>query len=196
MKPHFFKTPAEFRTWLKKNHAKEKELLVGFYKKSSGKPTLTWEESVDEALSYGWIDGIRKNAGEDSYTIRFTPRRAGSFWSNKNIANVKRLVKEKRMQPAGLKAYEARKGERSGAYAFEQDEIPDFDAVSLKRFRANKAAWTFYNDQPPGYKRTIRHWVVSAKKEETRLKRLDRLIAVSANKDRIDLEFPFGKKAK
>jgi uncharacterized protein YdeI (YjbR/CyaY-like superfamily) len=196
MKPHFFKAPAEFRTWLKKNHAKAKELLVGFHKKSSGKPSLSWEESVDEALCYGWIDGIRKNAGEDSYTIRFTPRRAGSFWSNKNIANVKRLVKEKRMQPAGLKAYEARKGERSGAYAFEQSEIADFDAVLLKRFKTKTAAWDFYNDQPPGYKRTIRHWVVSAKKEETRLKRLDRLIEVSADKQRVDLEFPFGRKAK
>lgn len=196
MKATYFKTPAEFRKWLATNHAKKQELLVGFYKKDSGKPSLTWPESVDEALSYGWIDGIRKNAGADSYTIRFTPRRRGSFWSNKNIANVKRLIEEKRMKPAGLKAYEERKGERSGAYAFEQSEIAEFDAALLKRFKAEKAAWTFFNEQPPGYKKTIQHWIVSAKKEETRLKRLDRLIQVSAKSERIDLEFPFGKKAK
>jgi uncharacterized protein YdeI (YjbR/CyaY-like superfamily) len=196
MKPTYFRTPAEFRKWLATNHARKQELLVGFYKKDSGKPSLTWPESVNEALCYGWIDGIRKNAGADSYTIRFTPRRHGSFWSNRNIANVKRLIKEKRMRPTGLKAYEERKGERSGAYAFEQSQIADFDAALLKRFKANNEAWTFYNDQPPGYKRTMRHWVVSAKKEETRFKRLDRLVAVSANRGRVDLEFPFGKKAK
>jgi uncharacterized protein YdeI (YjbR/CyaY-like superfamily) len=196
MKPIFFAKPAEFRKWLKANHTKADELLVGFYKKSSGKPSLTWEESVDEALCYGWIDGIRKTASADSYTIRFTPRRKGSFWSNKNIANVERLYKEKRMQPAGLKAFEARTGERSGTYSFEQAQITPFNSAQLKRFKANKAAWTFFNAQPPSYRKIGQHWVVSAKREETQLKRLDRLIELSAEGKRLDLLSPFGKKAK
>lgn len=196
MKPRFFKTPAEFRKWLATNHAKVDELVVGFHRVGSGKGGPRLPEAVEESLCFGWIDGKGQRIDETSYSVRFTPRRPRSFWSKVNIARVKHLIEEGRMQPAGLKAYKARSGERSGAYSFEQAEIPDFDAVLLKRFKAKKAAWDFYNDQPPGYKRTIRHWVVSAKKEETRLRRLKRLIEVSSNLERIDLEFPYGKKAK
>lgn len=195
MKPRFFATSAEFRKWLKANHAKADELLVGFYKKSTGKPSLTWEESVDEALCFGWIDSVRRSIDAESYTNRFTPRRPGSFWSNKNIANVQRLIKEGRMQPPGLKAYEARTAVRSGAYAFEQSQIAALSPALLKRFKANKSAWSFFNAQPPGYRKTIQHWIVSAKRDETQLKRLDRLIELSANEQRVDLLSPFGKKA-
>ena len=118
MKPKFFKSPATFHKWLAANHAKSKELWVGFYKKSSGKPSITWPESVDEALCFGWIDGIRKSIDEESYVIRFTPRKPVSVWSSVNIRNVEKLIKANRMQPAGLKAYQARKENRSGIYAY------------------------------------------------------------------------------
>lgn len=193
-KPAFFATPAAFRKWLKANHAKASELIVGYYKVGSGKPSMTWPESVDEALCFGWIDGVRRSAGAESYTIRFTPRRPGSFWSNKNMASAKRLIAAGRMQAAGLKAFEARVGERSGAYSFEQEQIAPFDAGLEKRFKSNKAAWAFFQTQPPGYQKTMRHWVISAKQEATRLKRLDRIIEVSAQQQRVDLLAPFGKK--
>lgn len=137
MKPTFFASLAEFRKWLKANHAKAGELLVGFYKVGSGKPSMTWPESVDEALCFGWIDGVRKSLGPKNYTIRFTPRRPGTFWGKKNIARAQRLIKEGRMQPAGLKAFESRLGEKSGAYSFEQTEIV-FEPALEKRFKANR----------------------------------------------------------
>ena len=192
MKPVFFSSPTKFRAWLAANHAKASQLLVGFHKVSSGKPSLTWPEAVDEALCYGWIDGIRHSLGETSYTIRFTPRRPGSFWSNKNIASAKRLTKAGHMRAAGLRAFEARKGERSGAYSFEQDDVA-FDASLSKRFRANRTAWDFFGAQPLGYQKTLRHWVLSAKRQETRIKRLSRVIEMSAKKQRVDLEAPYGK---
>src|SRR5205085_3236728 len=120
VEPTFFATPAELRAWLEAHHQAEAELLVGFYKRGSGKPSITWPESVDEALCFGWIDGIRKNIDEDSYQIRFSPRKPGSIWSAVNIRNIDRLLKEDRMQPAGIKAYEARKEYRSGSYSYEQ----------------------------------------------------------------------------
>ena len=120
MQPRFFKTPAMFRKWLAAHHAKSKELWVGFYKKGSGKPSITWPESVDEALCFGWIDGVRKSLGDESYVIRFSPRKPRSIWSAVNIRNVDRLIKEDRMQPAGMRAYEARKEFRSGIYSYEQ----------------------------------------------------------------------------
>jgi uncharacterized protein YdeI (YjbR/CyaY-like superfamily) len=175
----YFPSPADFRRWLEKHHATEKALWVGYYKKGSGEPSLTWPESVDEALAVGWIDGIRKSVDDTRYKIRFTPRKPGSVWSSVNIKRVAELSKEGRMKPAGQKAFEARKENRSGIYAYEQrgEELPEPYAG---RFRENPAAWDFYQALPPGYRKTINWWVVSAKQEETRLKRLEKLIAESA----------------
>ena len=174
----FFKSPSAFRKWLSANHSNSKELWVGFYKKSSGKPSITWPESVDEALCFGWIDGLRKNVDEESYMIRFTPRKPSSTWSAVNIRNVDRLVKENRMQPAGLKAYRARKENRSGIYAYEQ-RSPELIEPYAGKLKRNKAAWKFFQAQPPGYRKTMNWWIVSAKQEETRLKRLNKLIEES-----------------
>jgi uncharacterized protein YdeI (YjbR/CyaY-like superfamily) len=179
LSPKFFKTPIAFRKWLAAHHAKSKELWVGFYKKNSGKPSLTWPESVDEALSFGWIDGLRKNIDEDSYQIRFSPRKPASIWSAVNIRNVERLLNEDRMQPAGLKAYEARKENRSGIYSYEQ-RSPELVEPYLEKLKRNKAACKFFQAQPPSYRKIMNWWVVSAKREETRLKRIEKLIAESA----------------
>ncbi len=179
MLPKFFKTPSAFRKWLADNHAKSKELWVGFYTKKSGKPSITWPESVDEALSFGWIDGLRKNIDEESYKIRFSPRKPTSIWSAVNIRNAEKLIKEQRMQPPGLKAYQARKENRSGIYSYEQ-RSPELVEPYLGKLKQNKAAWKFFQAQPPGYRKTLNWWVVSAKQEETRLKRLDKLIEASA----------------
>lgn len=178
-RPRFFKTPAAFRKWLAANHDKSKELWVGFYRKDSGKPSITWPESVDEALCFGWIDGVRKKVAAESYMIRFTPRKPQSIWSAVNIGNVERLIKEKRMAPAGLKAYEQRKENRSGIYSYEQRpvELEEPYAAKLKR---NKAAWKFFQAQPPYYRKMMTWFILSAKTEETRMKRLSTLIEASA----------------
>jgi len=180
----FFRSPAEFRAWLKKNHASAVELWVGFRKKHTGEPSLTWPESVDEALCVGWIDGLRKSIDADSYKIRFTPRRAGSVWSNINIRRVQELIQKKRMRPAGLRAFEARKENKSGIYAYEQRpaELVEPYAGQMRR---NKAAWTFFQAQPPYYRKRMTWWIVSAKQEATRLKRLAQLIERSAAGERI-----------
>ena len=179
MKPRFFKTPSAFRKWLAAHHAKETALWVGFHKKNSGKPSITWPESVEEALSFGWIDGIRKRIDEASYQIRFTPRKPISTWSTVNIRIAERLINEKRMQPAGLKAFAARKKYRSGIYSYEQrsPELVEPYAGKLKR---NKAAWDFFQAQPPSYRKMMNWFIVSAKLEETRAKRLNKLIEASA----------------
>jgi len=182
--PRFFKTPAAFRKWLAANHARSKELLVGFYKKGSGKPSITWPESVDEALCFGWIDGVRKRLDDESYVIRFSPRRPSSIWSAVNMRNVTRLIKEKRMQPAGMKAYEARKENRSGIYAYEQ-RSPELVEPYSTTFKRHDAAWKFFSSQPPGYRKVMNWWIVSAKREETRLARLDKLIEASGRRERI-----------
>ena len=184
MTPQFFKTPLAFRRWLSAHHAKSKELWVGFYKKDSGKPSITWPESVDEALCFGWIDGVRKSLDGESYVIRFSARKPNSIWSAVNIRNVARLIKEGRMQPAGMRAYEARKEFRSGIYSYEQrsPELVEPYATTLK---SNKAAWKFFSAQPPGYRKMMNWWIVSAKREETRLARLSRLIEASENSERI-----------
>jgi len=184
MTPRFFKTPSAFHKWLAANHAKSKELSVGFYKKGSGRPSITWPESVDEALCFGWIDGVRNSIDEESYRIRFTPRKPGSVWSAINIRNVERLIQEKRMQPAGLKAYELRTANRSGIYAYEQ-RSPELIEPYLGKLKRNKAAWKFFTAQPPGYRKLMNWFIVSAKLEETRLKRLARLIEASANGQRL-----------
>jgi uncharacterized protein YdeI (YjbR/CyaY-like superfamily) len=179
MSPKFFKNPSAFRKWLEGHHATSKELWVGFYKKGSGKPSIDWPESVDEALCFGWIDGIRKSIDEESYMIRFSPRKPTSVWSAVNIRNVGKLIKENRMQPAGLKAFEARKENRSGIYSYEQ-RSPQLVEPYLGKLKRNKEAWKFFQAQPPSYRKVMNWWVVSAKQEETRLKRLAKLIEESA----------------
>ncbi len=187
MEPIFFPTPAAFRRWLKKNHKTAKELLVGFYKKGSGRPSITWPESVDEALCFAWIDGVRRSLDDDSYVIRFTPRRPGSNWSLVNIRKAEALIRDGRMERAGLAAFEARKGERSGVYSFEQREQAKLDREAEAKFRANKAAWKFFQSQPPGYRKVAVFYVMSAKRAETRAKRLQTLIDDSAAGRRIGL---------
>jgi uncharacterized protein YdeI (YjbR/CyaY-like superfamily) len=179
MEVTFFETPAGFRQWLAENHSTAPELWVGYYKKGSGRPSITWPESVDEALCFGWIDGIRKSLDETSYTIRFTPRRPGSIWSAVNIRRAQELIDQGRMQPGGLKAYQARRENRSGIYSYEQrqDQLPEVYAQELRK---NDAAWKFFQAQPPWYRKAAGWWVVSAKKEETRLRRLGQLIEDSA----------------
>ena len=184
MKPRFFKTPSDFRKWLAANHAKAKELWVGFYKKASGKPSITWPESVDEALCFGWIDGVRKTIDDQSYGIRFSPRKPESIWSAVNMRNIERLTKEKRMQPAGLKAFAARKENRSGIYAYEQRPAELVEPYA-SQFRRNKAAWKFFQAQPPYYRKTLTWYILSAKQEETRLKRLAILIEASEKGQRL-----------
>lgn len=180
-KPRFFTSPDEFREWLEANHAQEQELWVGFHKRHTGKPSLTWPESVDCALSFGWIDGIRKSLGENSYAIRFTPRKPTSTWSAINIKRVAELSKLGLMHPAGLRAFAQRKGEKSGIYAYEQRQKAKLTQAYEKQFRANQVAWDFYQAQPNWYRRVSAYWVISAKREETRLKRLATLIDDSAH---------------
>lgn len=180
MKPVFFPNPAKLRAWLEAHHEKEKELLVGYHKRATGKPSLTWRESVDEALCFGWIDGVRRSLGDDAYTIRFTPRKKTSIWSAVNVARVKELTKLGKMTPAGLRAFAARTPERTGVYSFERKEVAKLSAAQDARLRADKTAAAFFDARPPWYRRTAIHWVISAKREETREKRLALLIAHSA----------------
>jgi uncharacterized protein YdeI (YjbR/CyaY-like superfamily) len=180
----FFKTPAHFRKWLEKNHAAASILWVGLYKKDSGKPSITWPESVDEALCFGWIDGVRKSLDETAYTIRFSPRKSASVWSAVNIKRAQELIELGRMHAAGLAAFQKRKEDLSRVYAYEQ-QGPTLEGEYEKKLRANRKAWKFWSAQPPWYRRTATWWVISAKREETRLRRLDQLIADSANEQTI-----------
>ena len=184
MKIKFFKSPADFRKWLEKHHGSAKELLVGYYKKGSGQPSITWPESVDEALCFGWIDGIRRRVDDVSYTIRFTPRKKSSTWSAINIKRVEELSKNRLMQPAGLNAFEERKENKSGIYSYEQRSA-ELPPAYEKRLKQNKAASEFFHAQPASYRKLVFWWVVSAKKEETRLKRLEKLIEESAQGRRV-----------
>jgi uncharacterized protein YdeI (YjbR/CyaY-like superfamily) len=186
MNPCYFTSAVRFHHWLEKNHATATELLVGFYKKSSGKPNMTYQEALDEALCFGWIDGIRKSVDENRYTIRFTPRKPTSNWSNVNIKRVNELIAEGRMMPAGLAAFEARKAEKSGVYSYENR--PRQLSVEYERqFRANQTAWAFFQSQAPYYRRTACAWVITVKKEETRLRRLAVLIEDSAQGRRLGI---------
>ena len=178
--PHFFSNPAEFRSWLELHHAAEKELWVGYYKKGTGLPSMTWPESVDEALCFGWIDGIRKSIDGERYMIRFTPRKPRSIWSAVNMNRVEELTREGRMKPEGLRAYEARSEERSAVYSFEQKEPAVLTEAYEREFRANEAAWAFFEAQAAWYRKAAIHLVMSAKKEETRRKRLAQLIEDSS----------------
>ncbi len=184
LKIQYFKSASEFRCWLEVNDARLSEVWVGFYKKDSGKGGLTYAEAVDEALCFGWIDGLKKRVDELSYTHRFTPRKPKSNWSRINIQHAERLKKAGRMTPAGLEAYAAREPERSGVYSFE-NAPRKLAAADEKQFKADKTAWEFFQQQPPGYQRLAIWWVVSAKKPETRARRLGQLIADSRHAHRL-----------
>jgi uncharacterized protein YdeI (YjbR/CyaY-like superfamily) len=183
-KPKFFATREKFREWLEKNHASATELLVGFHKKSSGKKSITYAEALDEALCFGWIDGVRRSLDETSYQQRFTPRRARSIWSLVNVKHVERLKKDGRMHAAGLAAYEQRDPKRTGIYSFE-NAPRELSTECEKEFRKTKGAWEYFQTYPPYLKKTVSYWVMSAKKEETRSARLRRLIECSARGERI-----------
>lgn len=184
MKITYFRTPADLWKWFEKHHTTAQELWVGYYKTSSGKPSITWPESVDEALCFGWIDGIRKSVDELRYTIRFTPRKPSSIWSAVNIKRARALIKEGRMQPAGLQAFKARKENRSGIYSYEQRSATLVEPYAT-RLKQNTKAWKFFQAQPASYQKAVNWWVVSAKQEATRLRRLEQLIADSAQGRRI-----------
>jgi uncharacterized protein YdeI (YjbR/CyaY-like superfamily) len=176
----YFASAAAFRAWLEAHHADRDEVLVGFHKRAAGKPTLTWSESVDQALCFGWIDAVRHRVDDARYTIRFTRRRPRSIWSKINVAKVAALVASGQMRPAGARAFEARDAAKTGVYAFEREHAATLAPADERRFRADRTAWAFFAAQPPGYRRTAYHWVISAKRAETRATRLATLIADSA----------------
>jgi uncharacterized protein YdeI (YjbR/CyaY-like superfamily) len=177
--PVFFRSAPAFRRWLERHHGAARELLVGFHKVDSGKPSVTYPEALDEALCYGWIDGVRRSLGATSYAIRFTPRKPDSIWSKVNLRHVARLTGEGRMRPAGLKAFGERDRAKTRRYSFEHRQRP-LDAKSLRLFRANRDAWAWFSAQAPGYRRTAQWWVMSARQEATRARRLATLIDSSA----------------
>ncbi len=189
MKPTFFKSGNEFRAWLETHHDSAKELLLGFYKKASGIPGVTYQEALDEALAFGWIDGVRRGVDANVYTIRFTPRKARSIWSAVNIKRVGELTAAGRMADPGIAAFAKRDAERSAIYAYERQNVK-LDASATKEFSSDKKAWAFYRAQPPGYQRTSTHWVMSAKRPETRARRLATLIDYSRRGERIPMLTP------
>ncbi|HEY4301315.1 MAG TPA: YdeI/OmpD-associated family protein [Candidatus Didemnitutus sp.] len=189
MRPRFFKSAAEFRQWLETNHATTVELFVGFYKKSSGRTGLTYFEAVDELLCFGWIDGVKRRVDDQAYSHRVTPRRAGSTWSNVNVGKVERLAKAGRMHASGLAAFAARSPARTGTYSYEQDRRPvrpDRFPLPLEReLKKHSLAWAFWSAQPPGYRRTMVQWVVSAKLQAAQKRRFVRLVSESGRKHRL-----------
>jgi uncharacterized protein YdeI (YjbR/CyaY-like superfamily) len=184
MNPVFFATPADFRAWLERHHDHAQEIWVGYHKKASGRPSITWPESVDEALCFGWIDGVRKSIDADSYMIRFTPRKPRSTWSAVNIRRAEELIARGRMRPAGQAAFDNRAENRSRRYSFEQGEVALGERLE-QQLRANARAWAFFQAQPPGYRKTATWWVLSASREETRQRRLATLIRDSEAGQRI-----------
>jgi len=193
MKPRFFKTPTEFRQWLAAHHADAKELLVGFYKKNSGRASVTWEESVDQALCFGWIDGVRKRIDDERYTIRFTPRKASSIWSQVNLRRVGELSRLGLMQPAGTNVFATRDQRKTKLYAYEND-TQQLDAASERQFKANKKAWTYFQAQAPSYIKVACRWVMNVKQVETKSKRLAILIGDSENGKRLGFTTKWSKK--
>ena len=179
MKPRFFPSPAAFRAWLQKNHARATEVLVGFWKRSTGKPSLTWSESVDVALCFGWIDGVRRTLGPDSYVIRFTPRKPTSDWSAINVGKAKALLRAGRMTAAGRRAFESRNRDKT-PYSSELKHQAAFTPAQRKKLESNRKACAYFTAKPPWYRRSAIHWVNSAKREATRSSRLATLIAYSA----------------
>lgn len=188
-KPVFFRTAADFHRWLEEHHATARELWIGYYKKSSGKGGMVYREALDEALCFGWIDGLVKSIDAGRYMQRFTPRKAGSNWSKLNVRHVARLKAAGRMRAAGLAAFAARDVNKSGVYSFEK-RPERFPPALEKVFRAHKAAWAFWQAQPPGYRRTITWWTISAKRDATRQRRLASLISECAAGRRVDLLKP------
>lgn len=184
MDPVYFSSPAELRKWFEKNHLKEKELLVGFYKTSTGRPTISWSESVDQALCFGWIDGVRRSIDDKRYCIRFTPRKTGSIWSAVNIGKIEELTKKGLMTPAGMESFNQRNKEKSKLYSYEREKV-ELSPAFLKKFKSNKPAWNFFSLQPPSYQKPAINWVMSAKQEATRNSRLSSLIADSESGLRI-----------
>ncbi len=184
IQPVFFVSQSDFRKWLKKNHGKESELLVGFYKSGSGKPCMTWSESVDQAICFGWIDGLRKSINKESYFIRFTPRKSTSIWSAVNIRKVEKLTNQGLMQPSGIASFKLRQEHRSKIYSYEKEAAKLSDSFE-KKFRANKKAWDFFHSQPPSYRKTVLHLIMSAKREITQLARLEKVILISEKGKRL-----------
>ncbi len=184
MNPIFFPTQSDFRLWLEENHDKETEIIVGYYRVSSSKQSMTWSESVDQALCFGWIDGVRRKIDEESYCNRFTPRKAKSNWSAVNIAKVEELTATGLMKPEGLAAFAKREESRSGIYAYE-NELKKFSDEFEEQFKANETAWNFFDKQANWYKKQMINWVMTAKQETTRQKRLDKLILESENEKRL-----------
>ncbi len=183
MDPIFFTSPIEFRNWLAANADTATEVLVGYYRVATGRPSMTWAQSVDEALCVGWIDGVRRGIDDERYTIRFTPRKPTSKWSAVNVRRVAELSAEGRMQPSGLAAF-ARRNPDVEPYSYEQKNAV-LDPEAERTFRRNRKAWDFFQLQPPGYRRTAIHWVASAKRAETRQRRLASLIDDSARGERL-----------
>lgn len=184
MSPKFFSDQSKFRKWLATHHSSQTELLVGFHKVGSGKPSMTWPESVDQALCFGWIDGVRRRIDDESYSIRFTPRKAGSIWSAVNIKKVEELTKSGLMQPAGVTAFEKRTEGRSKIYSYEK-EASELSHEFEKQFRKNKKAWEFFATQPPSYRKVMIHHIMDAKQEKTRVSRLLITIEASENGKRL-----------
>jgi uncharacterized protein YdeI (YjbR/CyaY-like superfamily) len=185
METHYFKTPAEFRAWLMKNHDTATEVGVVFHRKGSDKPSMTWSDAVDEALCFGWIDSVARRLDETSRAQRFSPRKPKSNWSAVNIRKVGELTAKGLMMPAGLAAFERREEARSGVYSYENRHLAKLDPVREAKFRACAEAWEFFIKQPPSYRQTAMYLVMNAKQEETRTKRLTRLIEASAQGKRL-----------
>jgi len=183
--PTFFPTPQAFREWLEAHAGNAAELLVGYHKVGTGKPSMSWSESVDEALCFGWIDGIRRRIDDASYCIRFTPRRPTSIWSAVNIAKFAQLTAEDRMRPEGAQAFARRTEARSLVYSHEQAHSAELSDTELRAFKREKAAWHFFEATPPGYKKLVLHWITSAKKPETRAARYDKLLQACAAGQRL-----------
>jgi len=185
MKPVFFADREAFRVWLEEHHATATELWMGMYKKGSGRPSITWPEAVDEALCFSWIDGVRQRIDDESYMNRFTPRRPNSNWSAVNVRRVQELTRQRRMRAAGLKAFRERREDKTDTYSYEQRYQAKLDPAQERRFRSAKKAWDWFQTQPKGYRTTAVYWVMSARRPETRERRLDTLIEDSAKGHRV-----------
>jgi uncharacterized protein YdeI (YjbR/CyaY-like superfamily) len=183
--PRFFETGSEFRAWLEANASTATELLIGYHKVGTGRPSMSWSESVDEALCFGWIDGVRKRIDHHTYSIRFTPRKPTSIWSAVNIAKFEQLREQGRMTPAGAKAFANRTEAKSVVYSYEQKTAAELSGVELRAFKRNKAAWRFFDATPPSYKKVILHWVNTAKRTETRASRFTKLVEACAAAQRL-----------
>lgn len=182
----FFENAAAFRRWLEHNGARATELIVGYRKVGTGEPSLTWPESVDEALCFGWIDGVRKRIDEHSYQIRFTPRKPNSIWSAINVAKVEALTAQGRMRPAGVTAFARRTQNKSSVYSYEQGNALQLTAAEVREFKTSRSAWQYFEACPPSYRKTILHWVSSAKQPATRARRLAQLVAACAARERLN----------